>query len=605
MTFVVVVKFCRDKRVTQEKSEHEPTVDPLESPSDSIPVAVVQFSPAPNASDNLESIRAFVEAAVGAGAKLVVFPEYSHAFAGALGEWVTSVAEPIDGPFVTELITLSAQTGAAIVTGMLEKGSEDQPHNTLVAVHPERGLVGRYRKVHLYDAFGAMESDWISAGSASEAPVVVELAGLQVGLQTCYDLRFPEVSRRLVDAGATVLAIPSEWLAGPKKAHHWVALTAARAIENLCYVVAADQIAPVAVGMSRIISPLGETLIDMGQEAGIAIAFISPSDLLDARATKPALDMRMCHVAPNLTCARFASRAVTLFYARPVRNSPSRRSSSRRSPSRASIISATLSLIGILTLGLAVSAGRPAAAVSGIINDGGVDIGDDYTWPGSPGDDGSDGSPGSGGGSWLGPYLPGIPWQLARAYCLSLLAPPLWCYDTPGTDPTPSEPAIPDLTLPDLSRVEPRSPELVTEPSGWSVINVETNLIARISPHVVSTQVFDTPVEVLFTPVRYEWAYGDGESGVTDVPGSSWAALGLAEFSRTPTSHRYARPIGVIPHVDVVYRVDYRWRDLDWMLIDGTLTRGGDAPIVFLQNAATVLVTSDCRRKPDAIGCSG
>lgn len=185
------------------------------------------------------------------------------------------------------------------MTGMLER-SEDpaRPFNTLIAVHPQRGLVGHYRKVHLYDAFGASESSWISPGDPGTPATVVELAGLQVGLQTCYDLRFPEVSRRLVDAGAHVLAIPSEWLAGPKKPHHWVALTAARAIENLCYVMAADQIAPVAVGMSRIISPLGETLIDMGQDAGIAIAFISPSALAAARAANPALELRRYRVTP-------------------------------------------------------------------------------------------------------------------------------------------------------------------------------------------------------------------------------------------------------------------------------------------------------------------
>lgn len=277
----------------------EPTVDPLDAPSDAIPVGVVQFSPAPNASDNVDSIRSFVAAAAGSGAKLLVLPEYSHAFAGALGDWVNTVAERLDGPFVTDIIQMSAEHDIAIVVGMLERSSDSpKPHNTLVAVHPQHGLVGSYRKVHLYDAFGASESDWISAGAADADAVVVELAGLPVGLQTCYDLRFPEVSRRLVDAGAKVFAIPSEWLAGPKKAHHWVALTAARAIENLCYVIAADQTAPIAVGMSRIVSPLGETLIDMGQEAGIAIAYISPDALARARASNPALTLRKYRVAP-------------------------------------------------------------------------------------------------------------------------------------------------------------------------------------------------------------------------------------------------------------------------------------------------------------------
>jgi predicted amidohydrolase len=277
----------------------DPTVDPLDAPSDAIPVAVVQFSPAPNASGNVDSIRSFVEAASGAGARLLVMPEYAHAFAGSLGDWVNSVAEPLDGPFVSDLIQISAESDVALIAGMLERSADaDKPFNTLVAIHPQHGLVGHYRKVHLYDAFGARESDWISAGDPAVDAVVVELAGLQVGLQTCYDLRFPEVSRRLVDAGADVLAVPSEWLAGPKKAHHWVALTAARAIENLCYVVAADQIAPIAVGMSRIISPLGETLIDMGQDAGIAVAFISPDALAQARANNPALSLRKYRVSP-------------------------------------------------------------------------------------------------------------------------------------------------------------------------------------------------------------------------------------------------------------------------------------------------------------------
>lgn len=277
----------------------EPTVDPLDAPSDAIPVGVVQFSPAPNASDNVDNIRSFVAAAAGSGAKLLVLPEYSHAFAGALGDWVNTVAERLDGPFVTDIIAMSAEHDVAIVVGMLERSTDSpKPFNTLVAVHPQRGLVGSYRKVHLYDAFGASESDWICAGSADTDAIVVELAGLSVGVQTCYDLRFPEVSRRLVDAGADVIAIPSEWLAGPKKAHHWVALTAARAIENLCYVIAADQTAPIAVGMSRIISPLGETLIDMGQEAGIAIAYISPDALAQARATNPALALRKYRVVP-------------------------------------------------------------------------------------------------------------------------------------------------------------------------------------------------------------------------------------------------------------------------------------------------------------------
>lgn len=265
-------------------------------------VAVAQFGPGPNPADNVDAIRELVEAASENGAKIIVLPEYASSFCGAVGDWVTTFAEPLTGPFVTAMRALAAECEIAVVVGILEAAGEDdedtRPFNTVVAINSSGDIMARYRKVHLFDAFGSIESDWIRAGDPGAAPELCELAGLTVGLQTCYDLRFPEVTRRLVDAGAELVAIPSEWLAGPKKAHHWVALIAARAIENLVFVAAADQIAPVAVGMSRVISPLGETLIDMGQTAGIAMAEVFPQALVDARRANPALKLRRYGVTP-------------------------------------------------------------------------------------------------------------------------------------------------------------------------------------------------------------------------------------------------------------------------------------------------------------------
>jgi predicted amidohydrolase len=197
---------------------------------------------------------------------------------------------------------LAAECDVAVIVGLLETSDipdDPRPFNTVVAISAQGDIKTRYRKIHLFDAFGSRESDWIQPGDAEEEPELCRLAGLTVGLQTCYDLRFPEITRRLVDAGAELIAMPSEWLAGPKKAHHWVALIAARAIENLVFVAAADQIAPVAVGMSRVISPLGETLIDMGQTAGIAMAEVFIEALTDARRHNPALENRRYMVAPK------------------------------------------------------------------------------------------------------------------------------------------------------------------------------------------------------------------------------------------------------------------------------------------------------------------
>jgi hypothetical protein len=243
----------------------------------------------------------------------------------------------------------------------------------------------------------------------------------------------------------------------------------------------------------------------------------------------------------------------------------------------------------------------PVAALTGIINDDGVDVGDEWTLPGDDGTPGDPGSPGS--GWWLGPYRPQIPRDLALAYCVARIIPPGWCAALMPTAPTPPEPELPDLTFADVAHVVPQSPTLITQPSGWSVVGVETNLIALIQTHIVTTRVFGREVDVRFTPIRYDWAYGDGVSGTTDVPGAKWSSLGVAEFARTPTSHRYSLAVAVTPHVDVTYAVDYRWADSSWRDIAGTLSRGDDAPVVFLQNADTVLVTGPCGPNGNAVGC--
>ena len=267
---------------------------------DGTKVAVGQFGPGPNPADNIEIIRDMVSAASANGARLIVLPEYAQALGGALGEWVAEYAEALEGPFVEAMTELADEFSIAIVVGLLEKdGVNAKPFNTTVAVLPGAGVVARYRKVHLYDAYTGEESAWLQAGDPAEAPQTFVVDDLTVGIQTCFDLRFPETTRRLVDAGAQLIAVGAQWIAGPKKAHHWVALTGARAIENLVYVAAADQVAPLAVGLSRVISPLGETLVDMGQDVGVSIATVHAQTVTDARRNNPALSFRRYTVEPS------------------------------------------------------------------------------------------------------------------------------------------------------------------------------------------------------------------------------------------------------------------------------------------------------------------
>lgn len=270
--------------------------------SSSIAVLAAQYAPTMEYAHNVTGLETAAERAAAVGAQFVVCPEYASGFRPELGPWMAEVAQPADGEFAQRVGETAAKHGLTIVIGMLEandSAEDSRPYNTTIAFSSAGLPVAKYRKVHLYDAFGASESTWVAPGSPNQPPAVFDLGSLRVGLQTCYDLRFPEVSRRLVDAGATVLAIPAEWVAGPMKAAHWDTLLRARAIENTAFVVAADHPAPIGVGQSQIIDPAGTVLAAVGSEAGDAVAWLAPHQLEAARERNPALRARRYRVEPG------------------------------------------------------------------------------------------------------------------------------------------------------------------------------------------------------------------------------------------------------------------------------------------------------------------
>jgi deaminated glutathione amidase len=255
-------------------------------------LAVAQFAPTTDAGANLATMRELAETAVARGATLVVFPEYSSWFAPEMNrDWVDA-AQHLDGEFVSQLAAMSASLGIHVVAGMLERTADpDRASNTLVAIGPDGALLAAYRKIHLYDAFGAQESEWILAG-ALDAPQSFEWGGFTVGLQTCYDARFPEVTRRLVDAGADLVLMPSEWVRGPLKEAHWRTLLTARAIENTIYVAAADHAPPIGVGNSLVIDPMGIEIATIGEVTDVAVAWLSTERVAATRVINPALALR-------------------------------------------------------------------------------------------------------------------------------------------------------------------------------------------------------------------------------------------------------------------------------------------------------------------------
>jgi deaminated glutathione amidase len=219
-------------------------------------------------------------------ADLVVLPEAFARDFGEAGSGLAEVAESLDGPFVTEVARLAAERRTTVVAGMFER-ADGPPYNTVVV---RGGAVADYRKIHLYDSFGYRESDVLAAGKLT--PVTFELAGFTVGVMTCYDLRFPELGRRLVDAGADVLVVPSAWVAGPRKVEHWTTLLRARAIENTVYVVGVGQPGPRYTGHSMVVDPLGDVVASTGDGPAVVRAELDPAAVLRARETNPSLANR-------------------------------------------------------------------------------------------------------------------------------------------------------------------------------------------------------------------------------------------------------------------------------------------------------------------------
>ena len=251
-------------------------------------VALVQLASSTDSSAN----RALVEsrlAGLDGSADLVVLPEGTMHDFGPTDHDLGTAAEPLDGPFVAMLGEQARRLDTTIIAGMFER-TTDLPFNTLVAVAPDGSLAATYRKIHLYDSFGYRESDRLSAGDIE--PVVIDVGGMPTGLMTCYDLRFPEMGRALVDAGAELFVVPAAWVAGEHKLHHWRTLLTARAVEDTVAVAAAAQGGERYTGHSVVVDAWGSIVSEAGGGDELVEADIDPADIAQARDVNPSLSNR-------------------------------------------------------------------------------------------------------------------------------------------------------------------------------------------------------------------------------------------------------------------------------------------------------------------------
>jgi predicted amidohydrolase len=262
-------------------------------------VALCQIPVSPDPSVNLSRVKEALSEASAGRADLAVFPEATMA---RFGSDLVAAAEPLDGPFCSQLAAACAASGVAAVVGVFEPAAGGKVHNTAVAFDAAGQRVAAYRKIHLYDALGERESETVAAGADI---VVTELAGAPVGLQVCYDIRFPELTRALAVAGARLVTVSAAWATGLFKEEHWVTLLRARAIENTVWVAAVDQVpdpdskptrAPTGVGRSLLIDPMGVVRADLGPAAGITVVDADLCQVDQVRAVLPSLANRRADI---------------------------------------------------------------------------------------------------------------------------------------------------------------------------------------------------------------------------------------------------------------------------------------------------------------------
>ena len=259
-------------------------------------IALCQVVSSADPKANLELVADGIRKAAEGGADLAVFPEATMA---CFGVKLGPLAEPLDGPWATEVRALAEDAGIAVVAGMFTPAPDGRVTNTLLVTG--RGLDAAYDKIHLFDAFGFAESRTVAPGSE---PLVVELDGVKIGFTTCYDVRFAGLYQALADQGASVIVTPASWGSGEGKREQWELLVRARALDSTSWVVACGQAdpravgvepsgkAPTGIGHSLVASPLGAMHEQLGAAPEVRVVELDPTAVEQARQAVPVLTNR-------------------------------------------------------------------------------------------------------------------------------------------------------------------------------------------------------------------------------------------------------------------------------------------------------------------------
>ncbi|MFB6255990.1 MAG: carbon-nitrogen family hydrolase [Haloplanus sp.] len=249
-------------------------------------------------SENLDRAATAVADAAARGADLVVLPELFTVGFFAFESYARA-AEGLDGPTFARLSDVAADHGVGLVAGShvenleasadagLDVPADEGFANTCVFYGRDGRRRAVYRKHHLF-GYESAEASLLTPG---ERLSTVDFEGFTVGVSTCYDLRFPELYRRLADRGVTLVCVPSAW--PYPRVEHWETLARARAIENLAYVAATNGAAEFGdatlLGRSTVYDPWGTTLASAGDEPTLVVADLDPGRIESVREEFPAL----------------------------------------------------------------------------------------------------------------------------------------------------------------------------------------------------------------------------------------------------------------------------------------------------------------------------
>jgi nitrilase len=264
-------------------------------------VAAIQMCSGPDVTANLRGAARWLEEAARLGARLVVLPE-NFAFLGRTDPERLAAAEPLgDGRIQSFLAERARTLGMWIVGGTvpIETPAGDRVRAACLLYDEHGTLAARYDKMHLFDVSLPGRDEHYRESSATEAGAEMCVAATpfgRLGLAVCYDVRFPELFRRLLDAGMELLALPAAFTVPTGRAH-WEVLIRARAIENLCPVIAAAQEGRhphgrETYGDSMLVSAWGEVLERLPHGEGVIVADLDAMRGGEVRARFPALDHR-------------------------------------------------------------------------------------------------------------------------------------------------------------------------------------------------------------------------------------------------------------------------------------------------------------------------